>query len=241
MDIKCLKADTPFPPLQKTALRLYSMRFCPYAQRTRLVLEHKQIPYETVNVDLLSKPTWFWERNPLGTVPILEKGDQVIYESTATCEWLDDLHTNNRLTSSDPYIKAKDRILLEYFGKISGLFYGKLRRPADIEEGIQELQKHYQFYETELAKRTGPFFGDNGPSMIDFYIWPHLERIPALAKHKEDVRIDVDPEQLPLLARWFTAMYTVPAVKATMIDTDTHERFLQSYVEGKLDCDFGIN
>ena len=31
------------PPLTPGVLRLYSMRFCPYAQRTRLVLLHKKI------------------------------------------------------------------------------------------------------------------------------------------------------------------------------------------------------
>ncbi|XP_012942204.1 glutathione S-transferase omega-1 [Aplysia californica] len=238
MDVKSSSAGTPFPPLQKTALRLYSMRFCPYAQRTRLVLEHKNIPYETVNIHLGSKPSWFWERNPLGTVPVLEKGDQVVYESTATCEWLDDLYPHNGLTPTDPYVKARDRILLEYFGKITALFYGKLRKADQLEEGIKELHTRYQFYEDELAKRKGPLFGGNEPSMIDFYIWPHLERMPVLGRR--DQRIAVSVTSFPRLARWYGAMYEVPAVKATLCDFDTHDYFLKGFESGSPDYDYGL-
>merc|ERR1711963_939790 len=81
-----------FPPLTKGKLRLYSMRFCPYGQRTRLVLAHKNIPHETINVDLKEKPEWFLERNPLGLVPTLEQDDKIVYESLITCEYLDDTY-----------------------------------------------------------------------------------------------------------------------------------------------------
>ena len=33
--------------------------------------------FENINVNLNDKPDWFWERNPLGTVPILEINDKV--------------------------------------------------------------------------------------------------------------------------------------------------------------------
>jgi hypothetical protein len=39
-----LGEDSEFPPLSKGKLRLYSMVFCPYALRARLVLAAKNIP-----------------------------------------------------------------------------------------------------------------------------------------------------------------------------------------------------
>ena len=39
-----MMSGQPLPELKKNVLRLYNMRFCPYAQRTRLVLAHKQVP-----------------------------------------------------------------------------------------------------------------------------------------------------------------------------------------------------
>jgi len=237
-NIKSKRAGDPFPPLQPTSLRLYCMRFCPYAQRTRLVLEHKNIPYETVNIDLSKKPTWFWDRNPNGTVPILERGGQVVYESTACCEWLDDLYPQIRLTPTDPFIKAKDRILLETFSKITSLFYGKLRKAETLEEGVAELKKRFSFYEQELAQRSGPFYGGSSPSMIDLYMWPHMERLPVLARR--DQRIAVDVESCPRLSAWYTAMYDVKAVKSLLVDHDTHDVFLKGWEAGNVDYDYGI-
>ena len=218
------------------------MRFCPYAQRTKLVLEHKHLPYDVVNINLSSKPAWFLERNPVGTVPVLEKDGHVIYESTACCEWLDDVYPGHRLTPSDPWVKAKDRMLLEYFGKITSLFYIKLRKPETLEEGIEELHKHLSHYEKELSTREGPFFGGSGPSMIDFYLWPHMERMPVLARMK-DLRIAVSVEKHPSLSAWYGAMQGVPAVAATMCDHDTHMAFLQGYENNKysVDYDAGIS
>lgn len=39
--------------------RLYSMAYCPFAHRIRLVLSLKQIPHDIVNINLQNKPQWF--------------------------------------------------------------------------------------------------------------------------------------------------------------------------------------
>jgi glutathione S-transferase len=44
------------------------IRFCPYAQRTVLVLNAKQVDYNIINSALMDKPAWLLELNPLGTV-----------------------------------------------------------------------------------------------------------------------------------------------------------------------------
>ncbi|KAH9494607.1 Glutathione S-transferase omega-1 [Bulinus truncatus] len=238
MTQKSFAKGSAFPPLKSGVLRLYNMRFCPYAQRTRLVLEHKNIPYETININLVDKPEWFFEKNPLGLVPTLELDDKIIYESTATCDWLDDVYQQNRLQPSDPYVKAWDRILLEYFGKVTTAFYSFVRKPDEREKLVEDFQKYFQFYNDILAKRGGPLFGGDKPSMIDFFLWPHFERIPVIASI--DSRVGVDKAKFPYLASWFETMYQVPAVMKTVWDLETHLKFFNSYTTGKPDYDLGL-
>ena len=46
-------------------------RFCPYAQRTVLCLNAKDIDYEVINCALMTKPEWLWDFNPIGKVPVM--------------------------------------------------------------------------------------------------------------------------------------------------------------------------
>jgi len=41
-------------------------RFCPYAQRTVLVLNAKGVDYQIINCALMNKPDWLFKLNPLG-------------------------------------------------------------------------------------------------------------------------------------------------------------------------------
>ncbi|XP_048465028.1 glutathione S-transferase omega-1 [Rhincodon typus] len=122
MSAKAMSKGSPAPgPVPAGMIRLYSMRFCPFAQRARLVLEAKKIKHETVNINLLNKPDWFFEKNPLGMVPILETcKNELVYESPITCEFLDDTYPAKRLLPTDPYEKAKQKMLLEQFSKVNG-------------------------------------------------------------------------------------------------------------------------
>ncbi|KAG8235616.1 hypothetical protein J437_LFUL014874 [Ladona fulva] len=96
-------------------MRLYSMHFCPYAQRCRLVLDAKKIPYDIVNINLTEKPEWLLEKSPLGKVPALEIDGQTIYESLIVSDFLDEKFPQRPLLPKDPMQKAKDKILVEQF------------------------------------------------------------------------------------------------------------------------------
>jgi glutathione S-transferase len=238
MTQKSYSSGSEFPPLKPGLLRIYSMRFCPWAERTRLVLEHKNIQFETINIDLKNKPDWFLEKNPLGLVPVLEIDDKIVYESTATSEWLDDVYPNNRLQPADPYRKAWDRIVVEYYGKLASTLYGAMKNPEDKTQIISDFQKHFKFFENVLEHRKGPFFGDEKPALVDLLIWPHFERLPVLATF--DSRYAIDKEAFPKLTAWFEAVQALPAAKATAFDVKTHLQFFESFSSGKPDYDVGL-
>lgn len=104
------------------------MRFCPYAQRAHLVLDSKDIPYHTCNINLKQKPEWFIQKSPLLKVPTLElrsgvEGEDPLIESLIICEYLDEKYNQNPLRSSDPLQRARDKILIERFNAFVSAFY----------------------------------------------------------------------------------------------------------------------
>ena len=75
--------------------------------------------YEEVNINLKFKPDWFLKRTLVGLVPVLEKDDKIVYESSVCDDYLDEVYPQRSLMPSDPYQKAQDRILMEIFSKVS--------------------------------------------------------------------------------------------------------------------------
>ena len=57
-----------------TVITLYDADRCPYCARTRIALAEKGIEYEPVVIDLDDRPSWIYEKNPLGRVPVARRG-----------------------------------------------------------------------------------------------------------------------------------------------------------------------
>lgn len=229
----------PCPPLMPGTLRLYSMRFCPYAQRTRLVIEHKHIPVETINVNLKRKPDWLFEMNPTGLVPVLQWGDKVLYESGACNDYLDEAFPQNKLNPADPYQRARDRQLWESMGKMISSFYDVAGTQGKDEKVLARLFRAFSRYEKELTRRGGPFFGGSQVCMADLMLWPWFERLPVVNAVVPATTITA--QKYPKLAEWISKMEQLPAVRATRFDTAAHAHFLTSLrVHNNPDYDHGL-
>ena len=75
--------------------------------------------HEVININLKNKPEWFFKKNPLGLVPVLETSlGQLICESAITCEYLDEAYPGKKLWPSDPYEKACQKMVFESFSKV---------------------------------------------------------------------------------------------------------------------------
>src|SRR5688500_11991503 len=71
-------------------LTLVSFDLCPYVQRAAIALSEKGVPFARREVDLTNKPDWFKAISPLGKVPLLQVGDEVLFESAVIVEYLED-------------------------------------------------------------------------------------------------------------------------------------------------------
>ena len=95
-------------------LKLISAEVCPYAQRTRLVLQEKDISHEVVEINLRDKPDWFAEVSPYSKVPVLVHGDHTIWESTIINEYLDEVFDGPRLVPEAAAERAAMRIWIAH-------------------------------------------------------------------------------------------------------------------------------
>lgn len=116
--------------MSTSALSLISHPLCPYVQRAAIVLLEKGIPFDRINVDLSAKPAWFLAMSPTSKVPLLQihGGDgshQVLFESMAICEYLDETQRGAPLHPSDPGTRSTprlDRVRVGDPGRCLGLF-----------------------------------------------------------------------------------------------------------------------
>ena len=71
-----------------------------------------------MNVNLKKKPDWFFKKNPLGLVPVLELDDRIVYESDICNEYLDKMYPQKKLIPEDEFQRAKDRMTAARFAKV---------------------------------------------------------------------------------------------------------------------------
>jgi pyrimidodiazepine synthase len=70
--------------------------------------------------------------------------------------------------------------------------------------------------------------------MIDYMIWPWFERFPVLKNYEFDVC------KFPTLAGWIQSMKNLSVVQKVASSPESHERFYNSYLTGKIDYDFEL-
>lgn len=222
MSLKHLGPGSQLPPLQKGLIRLYSMAFCPYAERPRLVLAAKNIPYELVNIKLRADlPEWYPSINPSRTVPALQLDeDRSIPESLIVSEYIDEAYPENKLKPSDPFLAAQNKLVIENFGKVTSSYYKLIQNDPTATETFNTALGEFVKYLKE------DYLGGKNPSLADYMVWPWFERLEVLKKIRNfQLPADLDSKLTPYIQR----MLTQPGVQKCLISTDKHVKFFESY------------
>jgi len=220
-------------------LRIYNMRFCPYGQRALLAAAAKEIPYDVVNVSLVSKPEWLLERNPAGKVPTIDTPKGPLYESLIVAEYLDEAYPNHRkLVPSDPYQKALDKIWIENTSKMTVTYYKLISAYKTTDEPaivalLKELQDVTAPLEVELKRRGTPFFSGSEPGLLDYAIWPWFERLPVLKLTFPGLYdFETAKTRNPSLEKWRKLMKEDKAVVECYVTPEVHHEFMMSHFAG---------
>jgi glutathione S-transferase len=121
-------------------ITLYDAARCPFCARVRIVLAEKGVPYEPVEIDLSNRPSWLYEKNPAGKVPVLEEDTLVLPESAVIMEYLEERYPEPALLPSDPAQRALERLRIDRFDDDLGDDYYAFRR-GDENALVERLQK----------------------------------------------------------------------------------------------------
>lgn len=174
---------------------------CPFCARIRIVLAEKDVPYETVEIDLANRPAWLYEKNPVGKVPVLEEHGWALPESAVIAEYLNERYPEPPLWPEDAGERAVGRLLVFRFDDFSGPYYA-LRRG---EEGARER------FEAELAALD---------DLLDRLDWlsgrafglADVAYLPWVLRAVDLLGISLDP--WPSLASWVERACERPSVAA---------------------------
>ncbi|XP_023013040.2 pyrimidodiazepine synthase isoform X2 [Leptinotarsa decemlineata] len=230
-----LSTGSQEPPRVEGLLRVYSNKFCPFAQRVLLVLKAKEIPHDIVNINIFNKPEWYFNIHLEGKVPALLDGSKIIIESLDICEYIEETYPERPLYPSDPETKNKDKELIQKIGPASSL-YLKCCFTKDEKTSAEEWVKLFvdalKDFEDELGKRGTKFFGGEKPGMLDFMLWPWAERSGCVSL-KLGKTLPLGEDDLPRLRMWKTEMKKYPVCAELFISSERFWKVAQCKLLGR--------
>src|SRR5258708_16348264 len=97
-------------------MKLYSYFRSSAAFRVRIALNLKRLPYDTAAIHLRRNDQSTHDYrgvNPQGLAPALEDGGQILIQSMAILEYLDELHPEPSLLPKEPTARARVRALAD--------------------------------------------------------------------------------------------------------------------------------
>ncbi len=140
----------------------------------------KQVDFEVTYINLREKPDWFLEISPHGKVPVLKVDDEILFESGAIAEYLDEM-VEPRLHPADPIQRARNRAWTDFtpdFSRaMSKITYAKTKEA--MIEGVEAAPKAVSRLENALAEERdndGPYFNGDTLCLVDAAYAPFLQR-----------------------------------------------------------------
>lgn len=194
---------------------LISFKICPFVQRSVITLREKNVEYDVTYIDLANKPDWFLKLSPLGKVPVLQVGEEALFESAVINEYLDE--TNGpAYHPKDPLIRGKNRAWIEF---ISQILMDQYRNSIAATEG--DFDKHLDAAREKIERletiHKGPYFNGAEFSLVDAAIAPAFTRFAVLEKALGDRRPLRLYNNAPKMAAWASTLIERESVQKSVV------------------------
>lgn len=216
-------------------IEIYSMWACPYAQRTRILLDLKRIPYKLVEIDLTKpRPAWFLTMNPSGKVPVAVHDGRILNESSLINEYLDETWPEPPVFPRSPYERFAARTLVEFCNSrfAPGMYRVLMEQDDDRRARLQEQAKadwrtleslldRFNWLDTARADSFG---------IVELSYAPFFERY-VLTDHYWGIRPWTQPG-LERLLRWRALVLANPIVENIGLAAEDYIKLYEDYAYG---------
>ncbi|MBC7172909.1 MAG: glutathione S-transferase [Polyangiaceae bacterium] len=186
------------------AIRLYRHPLSGHAHRVELFLSLLGLPYELIDVDLLSgahKKPEFLAKNAFGQVPVIEDGDVTLADSNAILVYLASRYdASGRWHPRDPVASANvQRFLSVAAGQLSSgpgtaRLIAIFRSPLDPARPREIAQQLFTVLDAHLAQHR--FLVGDAPTIADVALYTYTAHAP-----EGGVALEPYPHVLAWLAR----------------------------------------
>jgi len=198
-------------------ITLYDNPFSPFARKVRMVLQFKEVAFQSIDALAVKERERLLAANPRAEVPVLVDGEVKIVNSADIVAYLEDRFPTPTLLPSSPELRAKarswqriaDTVLDAIIHDISLWTWPTHRRadqppPGLLEAGRRDIERVLEQLEESLD--AGGFLcGDL--SIADLALFPHISSLKLLG-------VPLDPFQEVL--RWNRGMRLLPVVRADL-------------------------
>jgi glutathione S-transferase len=192
-------------------LTLYDAPRCPYCARVRIVLAEKDIPYQTVVIDLADRPAWLYEKNPSGKVPVLEDDGWVLPESSVIAEYLEERFPQPALLPVDPAERAVARLLVFRHDDFSDPYYALRREEPGAADAFDEA-----LGTLDALLAPVPYLGGRAFGLAD------VGYVPWVIRAREVMGVSFD--MFPALGDWLDRLSQRPSVAAELAVVASYAR-----------------
>jgi len=193
-------------------LTLVSYDLCPYVQRAAIALAEKGVGFRRVDVDLSDKPDWFRAISPLGKVPLLRVGNDVLFESAPIVEFIDETYPRP-LHPRDALERARHRAWIEFGSSILADIWVLETTPDQAAFAARRDVLKDKFSRIEHTLTAGPYFAGASFSLVDVVFAP-VFRYFATFERFVDLGLF---EAAPKTAAWRAALEMRPSVIGAVV------------------------
>lgn len=193
-----------------------------YVRTVRLLLEEAGTDYNLTPVDIFNgenKSAEYLAKNPFGKVPTLEVDGEMLYETSAITQYLDDVLANNKFSPSDPLLQARMRQIMAiidsylYTQGITTIVIQRMIVPSQGGKTDEDKVKNAVAPAKTAAEAIesltigSPYLLGGEVSLADFYL------IPVFTYLSKTPEFEAITANTPKLRAWWDEVSKLPNVQ----------------------------